>query len=47
MRTSNTGNYNANCIQILTKISKIQNVDKKNKKLLQIITTLSAWAQKE
>ena len=34
-------------IQILTKISEIQNVVKDNKDLLQIIAVLSAYTQKE
>jgi hypothetical protein len=34
-------------IQILTKISEIQNVVKDNKDLLQIITVISAFTQKE
>ncbi|NOQ32510.1 MAG: transposase, partial [Helicobacteraceae bacterium] len=34
-------------IQILTKISEIQNVVKENKDLLQIIAILSAYTQKE
>jgi hypothetical protein len=34
-------------IQILTKISEIQNVVKENKNLLQIIAEISAFSQKE
>ncbi|MCT7564993.1 hypothetical protein PJV89_02035 [Aliarcobacter butzleri] len=34
-------------IQILTKISEIQNVVKDNKDLLQIIAVISAFTQKE
>ncbi len=34
-------------IQILTKISEIQNVVKDNKDLLTILTVLSAYTQKE